>query len=376
MRIDNRDLTWSLMPLFLAGVLCNTLTVYHQEHICAVEGSTVVIPCSFYYPDTHSVKRFVWLHVKSHHVKGRLIYDRTMTKVTPRFQYIGDKKHNCTSKIQQVEHRDAGKYIFRFITNSKEGKWIRIGSTLKVVDLNVSVTQPGGNRTTKEGDSVNLTCLNVCDDGPLSSAFSWRKNGEPIDEGPALYLSNMSSTHSGNYTCSLKTHTGTTSGVIHIDVEYGPKNTSVSVRSMEEVAASNITLTCSSHANPPVNYTWFKIDDDDDDVDIVDVGHRPDFLPADGGQYFCSATNKHGSQNSSVVTLKMKRKQNNVCVIQAICINRYVFLLFVKKSHYHTKKCTVCYRDVTSRLRGRRPKRGGTSHKQRFIKQDPQTELD
>lgn len=81
------------------------------------------------------------------------------------------------------------------------------------------MTKPDGNGTIKEGDSVTLTCINGCDGGNLSSVFTWFKNGELINEGPVLYLSNMSSTNSGNYTCSLKTHTGTTSGVINIDVE-------------------------------------------------------------------------------------------------------------------------------------------------------------
>ncbi|XP_078126014.1 sialic acid-binding Ig-like lectin 14 isoform X3 [Sander vitreus] len=289
--------TWTLMPLFLAGVLCNTWeVVYQKQHICAVKGLSAVIPCSFYYPDKLKVKRVMW---------GQVISVRNLKKITTKFQYIGDRNHNCSLKIHQVEHNDTGKYTFRFTTNSKEGKWTgKEGSTLKVVDLSISVTKPNGNRTTKEGDSVNLTCRNSCDGGNLLSAFTWFKNGEPITEGPTLYLSNMSYTNSGNYTCSLKTHTGTTSGVIHIDVEYGPKNTSVSVRpSMEADAGSNITLTCSSHANPPVeNYTWFKIDDGD----IMDVGNGPVFVPGDGGQYLCSATNKHGSQNSSVITLKIK----------------------------------------------------------------------
>lgn len=88
----------------------------------------------------------------------------------------------------------------------------------------------------------------------------------------------------------------------------GPKNTSVSVRpSMEVDAGTNVTLICSSHANPPVeSYIWFKIDDDDDD--IVDVGHQPVLFSGDGGQYLCSASNKHGSHNSSVVTVKIKGK--------------------------------------------------------------------
>lgn len=85
-----------------------------------------------------------------------------------------------------------------------------------------------------------------------------------------------------------------------------PKNTSVSVTpSMEVDAGGNITLVCSSHANPPVeSYIWFKIDDDD----ITDVGHQPVLFSGDGGQYLCSASNKHGSENSSVVTVKIKGK--------------------------------------------------------------------
>ncbi|XP_030262345.1 B-cell receptor CD22-like [Sparus aurata] len=166
------------------------------------------------------------------------------------------------------------------------------------------MTRPLENRATKEGDSVNLTCINGCDGDHLSSAFTWFKNGKPTNEGPVLYLSNMSSTDSGNYSCSLKTHTGTASRVINIHVEYGPKNTSVSVRpSMEVEAGTNITLICSSHANPPVeDYTWFKINESH----VLDVGHQPVLFSADGGQYFCSATNKHESQNSSVVTIKIK----------------------------------------------------------------------
>ncbi|XP_037332769.2 B-cell receptor CD22-like [Pungitius pungitius] len=208
--------------------------------------------------------------------------------------------------MDQVEPNDAGQFFFRFTTNSTDGKWTgKHGPTLKVVDSKIIVKQPEGIRATKEGDSVNLTCMNAFDDRRPSCAFTWFKNGEPINQGPVLYLSNLSSKNSGNYACSLKGHPQKTSGVVNINVEHGPKNTSVSVRaSMEGDFSRNVTLICSSHANPPVeDYTWFKVDDEDDD--IMDVGPRPEFLPADGGQYFCGATNKHGSQNSSVVTVKI-----------------------------------------------------------------------
>nr|XP_040048057.1 B-cell receptor CD22-like [Gasterosteus aculeatus aculeatus] len=308
MRIENIKLIWTLMPVFLSGVDCGTWrVVYPQRDICVVNGSFVVIPCLFDHPYNLRVKNVMWYHVKSRPVKSPLVYDSSSNKVPTRFQYIGDQKNNCSLKMDQVDHNDAGKYVFRFTTNSENGKWTgRPGPTLKIVDLKIFSTRPDGVRATEEGDSVNLTCVNVCD--KHSSAFIWFKNGEPINEGPVLYLNNVSSTNSGNYTCSLRRHTET-SGVLNIDVEYGPKNTSVSVRgSMEGDFSSNITLICSSHANPPVeNYTWFKIDDEDDNVDIMDVGPWPEFLPADGGQYLCSATNKHGSQNSSVVTVKIRK---------------------------------------------------------------------
>uniref|UniRef100_A0A7N8YKY5 Ig-like domain-containing protein n=1 Tax=Mastacembelus armatus TaxID=205130 RepID=A0A7N8YKY5_9TELE len=119
----------------------------------------------------------------------------------------------------------------------------------------------------KEGDSVNLTCINRCDGDGLSSAFLWFKNEEP--------------------------------------------NTSVSVRPSAEVdAGSNITLICTSKANPPVEtYTWFKMNDHN----IINIGkeaelHFRKILHHDGGQYFCMASNKHGSQKSSLVTLKIKGK--------------------------------------------------------------------
>ncbi|XP_044188181.1 carcinoembryonic antigen-related cell adhesion molecule 6-like [Thunnus albacares] len=305
MLIKHKNLTWTLMLLFLPDVLCNMLKVeYQQQHICTVKGLSAVIQCSFYHTDNLRIKRVQWGRVKNH----GSIFDGKVINTTPRFQYIGDKHHNCSLKIRQVNHDDKGLYTIRFFTSNKK-VWRpgKAGPTLKVVDLNILVTKSHGNETVMEGESVNLTCINSCDDINVSSAFTWFKNGEPIHEGPVLYLRNMSSTSSGNYTCSLKKHTGTTSRVLNIDVQYGPKNTSVSIRPSPEVdAGSNVTLICSSHANPPVeNYTWFKIHDDDDD-DIMTVGHEPLFFPGNGGQYLCSATNTHGSQNSSVVTLKMK----------------------------------------------------------------------
>ncbi|XP_069004677.1 B-cell receptor CD22-like [Embiotoca jacksoni] len=313
------------MLLTLAAALCQAWKVeYQQRLICAVKGSSVVIGCSFDHPDKKRAERVLWGHIKPHEIKPRVISYSNVGNVSGRFQYIGDKRHNCSLKIHQVEHNLSGKYVVRINPNTKAILFPRVVLTLQVVDLNISVIKPDGNETLKEGDSVNLTCVNSCDHDNLSSAFTWFKNGEPVDEGLVLYLRNMSSTNSGNYTCSLKTHTGATSRVVHIDVEYGPKNTSVEVD-----AGSNLTLICRSHANPPVeNYTWFKIAAGD----ITKVGHQPVLLPGDAGRYLCSATNKHASQNSSVVTLHSKEYwatfPREIIIIAAVAVILIVTPIF------------------------------------------------
>lgn len=79
---------------------------------------------------------------------------------------------------------------------------------------------------------------------------------------------------------------------------------------MEGDGSSNITLMCSSHANPPVErYLWFKINEHNDSMA---VGQQQVLLSREGGQYLCTAHNKHGSQNSSIVTLRTKGELQNI----------------------------------------------------------------
>lgn len=123
---------------FVSGVVCNEWKVeYAQQNICALKGSSVVIPCSFYYPNNLKVQSVKWGHERIHIYMGPFIYDSESNNTSSRYQYIGDKHHNCSFKIQQVEHNDTGQHAFRFTTNSKLGlveEWTgNVGSRLKVV---------------------------------------------------------------------------------------------------------------------------------------------------------------------------------------------------------------------------------------------------
>lgn len=421
---EHRDLTWTLMLLllsgkcnayisfraiwkwlnkicmntFVSGVLCGKWNVDYQPLICAVKGSSVVIPCSFQYPPANKIKFVMWDH-ENYDMLGPFVYDSRSADTSSKYQYIGDKHHNCSLRVNQVEHKDAGTYRFRFESNSRAGKWTgQGGSILKIVG-EFSVPSHEKNKTNDSWQSClhwNLwkfetraaLCSSRCDccgeknewrhgegrrlcDSELLVVWRWRplvcfrlaqerrtlqwrtlaflqrhflrklwklhvfpKGTRGIDfrsptcqcwtwvlgTGSVLILlntnkTNMSSQVNVNVPLSclgkafLKFAMWVLLQLINSSfISDGPKNTSVSVRPSTEVhAGSSITLSCSSHANPPEIYTWFRKYDEL----TVRVGNKSELhlkqvSPAADGEYLCSATNRHGGQNSSVVTLKVK----------------------------------------------------------------------
>lgn len=88
-----------------------------------------------------------------------------------------------------------------------------------------------------------------------------------------------------------------------------PKNTTVSVDPSGPVLEGNsVTLTCNSHANPAVtNYTWYRVDGDDEDMSesgptlVID---RAD--PSHSGEYYCGAKNDHGEEKSTPFQLDVQ----------------------------------------------------------------------
>uniref|UniRef100_A0A3B3I079 Ig-like domain-containing protein n=2 Tax=Oryzias latipes TaxID=8090 RepID=A0A3B3I079_ORYLA len=292
-----------MLPCVLGAFSSSWVVEYPQKETCAPKGSSVILQCSYNYSDSEIVESVKWGH-KENFFHGPFVYDSESNKTSSRFTYSGDKKHNCSLTIDKVELGDAGKYAFRFITNSDKFTG-EDGIMLKIGDLNIAFNKAKGNEVIKGGDSASLTCTSSCDGGEPSQ-FMWLKDGKVIKKGPVLNLTDMSFKHSGDYCC---TYNGATSGVTTINVEFGPKNTTVKVFPSEDVdAGTNVTLICSSHANPLVmNYTWFK--KHGTNVTVLGEHHIYYFEKSsqmDDDQYFCRATNKHGSCNSSAVTIKIK----------------------------------------------------------------------
>ncbi|XP_064843185.1 sialoadhesin-like isoform X1 [Oncorhynchus masou masou] len=309
----------ALALLILPGVLCTDwLVAYQPKEICAVRGSSVVISCTFHYPEkldnkNLTVEKVMWSRGRKQFFDGPFITESNNTTHTAtKFEYVGNKVHNCSLQIHQVEQRDSGEYAFRFETNN--GNWTGKNATnVNVSELFISMTTPKVGEPIKEGDCVNLTCMYNC-----SSAVMWFKNRKALqEESSTLYLRNISFQDSGNYSCSPKHYNRPLSEVIRVNVEYGPRNTSVSVwPSSEVVEGSDVTLTCSSNANPTLNYTWFKIDGDS----CLEMVYQAELqfnvtLTGNSGKYFCVVSNKHGRQNSTILSLKVKDHAKGVVAV-------------------------------------------------------------
>ncbi|XP_066534699.1 carcinoembryonic antigen-related cell adhesion molecule 1-like [Hoplias malabaricus] len=180
----------ALTLLTLTGVFSDSSEwgVNYSEPICAVRGSSVSISCTYFYPGSvHEVQRLLWCsnntNTKSHCTDPPYVYDSDSSTASGDFEFVGDKKSNCTLLIKNVQFSHSGGYRFRFITDDNNYTAFP-GATFYITALELWMSSSSGNRTLKEGDSVNLTCAVNCT--PSSPQFVWFKNGKRLPESDPL----------------------------------------------------------------------------------------------------------------------------------------------------------------------------------------------
>ncbi|XP_053343336.1 uncharacterized protein LOC128513812 [Clarias gariepinus] len=197
---------------------------YPDNPICAVRGFSVSIPCSYYYPTSNpniQVTQMLWCSMNNNIdvcETPPYVYNSSSNTKSD-FEYVGDNKSNCTLLIHNVQFNYSGEYRFRFITNVPGGRWTGApGVNLQTADLKVSLIRLSGNRTLKQGHSLNLTCDVTCTHS--SSQFVWSKNNEQLNpSGPVLHFPALTVRDSGNYTCTWKTKETSGSKTISLQVE-------------------------------------------------------------------------------------------------------------------------------------------------------------
>ncbi|CAL8321489.1 unnamed protein product [Boreogadus saida] len=160
----------------------------------------------------------------------------------------------------------------------------------------------------EEGSSVTLSCSS---DANPAAEYTWFKDtrGYPsreMKEGKQLVFSYVLSSQSGQYRCEATNKRGGNSVTYSINVNYGPKRTSVySSPSGEIKEGSSVTLSCSSDANPAADYTWLK-----NNQPLLWGPSQPHTFPSvrpeDRGTYRCHAENQYGQLSSNSIFMDVQ----------------------------------------------------------------------
>ncbi|XP_077070845.1 B-cell receptor CD22 [Siphateles boraxobius] len=349
-----------LLQLSLSAVLASWSVSYKPHSICVFENSSVDFTCSFNYPNFHTLKTTKWFKPKKYQKQdgsqeGIFVYHSKAAEIDQLYKdrtVYANRDKNCSLQLHNVSKSDIGKYFFRLETNYLNGKYtgsVGINLDVAVLPFRVTVTSPNVNGHICEGESVKLRCSTEnCT--PQEGPFAWYKNQLLLPQANenVLQISSVSHNDFGNYSCGRKNSNTTSADEILLDVRYSPKNVEITILTSGKMEQGNsLTLICKSNANPAVtNYTWFKTRD----ANISSIGFDCEFSikaasQKDDGQYFCTAKNDMGSQNSTIITLKVEVPSNRHFLLTAtaglffvIAVLLVLFGLIIRRKQITPKK--------------------------------------
>uniref|UniRef100_A0A1A7XBZ0 Cd22 molecule n=1 Tax=Iconisemion striatum TaxID=60296 RepID=A0A1A7XBZ0_9TELE len=357
---------WLIITLSTEGVLAGDWSVHVPPNpICAVVGSSVVLPCSYDYPlssdesrrdaqkaaeeQEYKVQFEMWCLSDSRCITQRYVFHSAGIFPDPsyqnRVQYLGQPgTKNCSLSISDLRPSDSGTYVFYLITNHPDEKMPpQSGVQLLVAESASTVpVLAGPSRVIAEGEALRLACCSPA--ATSQTSFRWYKsrNTSVMHNGQVWKTSEVTSNESGSYYCQTQTGEKVqNSTLLAVDVQYPPRNTVVSMWPAEGLT---VTLTCSSDANPPVQtFTWYQGAACSPTADrsqyqgkqslAARTGrgstHSSANITAENGQLCCVAQNRHGSQTLSVTLRGSRATSSESSESRVVLIGVIVGLLVV-----------------------------------------------
>ncbi|XP_023813230.1 uncharacterized protein LOC111947741 isoform X1 [Oryzias latipes] len=243
---------------WFAGIHSQTWGVeYASKHICAFEGSTVEISCTYTYPP--------WISYKKTVVQREFWYaklkDKNPLDLREDPDYAGRvtyrcSEQSCSLRISGLRLNDFAEYRFKFETNQPDGSFTgKPGVSLTVTDLQV-LSQRKRECLRDPCALFELTCHSRC--VLPHSSYVWYKNGEITTAGSQQKYSDWFYT-ADSVSCAVRGHESFHSPAVCV---YGSSCNKVSYteRSICAFRGSTVIISCSfqiesSHSS---DY-WFSV---------------------------------------------------------------------------------------------------------------------
>ncbi|XP_074478848.1 sialic acid-binding Ig-like lectin 14 [Sebastes fasciatus] len=309
----------------LAEHFSPSLFITTPKQMEALSGSCLQIPCNFTvkpeeeFNSTRSTFG-VWIKSNQDFAKNphNVIFNSSSTDNIYPMSLTGDlSQKNCTTLFSIVNTSYTDWYYFRI-----ENRPFTSTAFCDPLQITVKDTPPRPSIAIsgdlKEKQSVTITCsaFTPCPHSPPK--LTWTLQQDPhnkIEENTdrtfttkiqkTFTLSNEDDgfiiTCSARYPVNEGKDVKTAEKRTTLNVSYAPKDTSVSISPSGLVSAGSlVNLTCSSRANPPVSFTWFKTSKDGP-VSVAEGDFYSFKVTSvtDIEDYYCVATNDLGNQTSS-----------------------------------------------------------------------------
>ncbi|XP_063739734.1 sialic acid-binding Ig-like lectin 10 isoform X1 [Eleginops maclovinus] len=297
------------------------------RYICAPKGSSENISCIYNTYHLYGGSKLWFRHESySDWLTSSPVDLSEDSQYEGRIQVLETERRRSTLRISDLRDSDSAEYRFTFKTSGFDWRRSLPGTTLTVTALQVQVITVSVNQS---DTFAELKCHSSC----LSASYVWFKSGEKItttNNNTYIYSYKGQLNHKDNITCAFKGHEDFPSPPV-----YSPRLPSVSVSPSAGIKeGSSVTLTCSSDANPALNYTWYK---ENEDSHLPPFSEGPQlvfssFQPSlDSGQYYCAAENILGRRTSEHIFIDVGYKSTmilNITRLTLVVVMLIPLLLF------------------------------------------------
>ncbi|XP_068808368.1 vascular cell adhesion protein 1 isoform X1 [Struthio camelus] len=227
---------------------------------------------------------------------------------------------NNVLSIPHAHFTDSGRYIcevINLVTNKTEAATVDI-VIQGAPDIAEFSIKPSA--TVREGENISIQCS--AESNPPPKIVLRRKSDSAdvglYSEGGILLLPSVTFLSGGDYECIAENKFGKSRSAIALNVEYGPKNTIISVIPAATVKeGETVTMKCTSSGNPTPVISWKKKKATGESEKIFTDATLTikNIKSQDLGLYECEAYNQFGKEEKAVKLLVQAPPKNTTLLV-------------------------------------------------------------